>query len=736
MATPKLTTFAAAFKAEHIKKKGTGIYVMSALTGALFPVMTLLIIVYRNVQQAKPFAYSFYLNFITESTIPFAGFFFPLLLILLTSRITQLDHRNGGWRLMEMQPLTKSAIYFSKFSIVLISSAIAISALILSGLGVGWVAIKLTGVPSNALLDIPYPPLIQLAARLFMASLYVAAVQYVIAVLIPGFIWPILLGFGALLGGSLLKSQGINLDWYPYHILSRDYSVVSDLGYWFTYTDGICLCAAVILLYIGFQWYRHKTIKRAFAGQPIQVLSLAAVLAVFGGMLAYLLMPKTAQPYKTTVLAGEIDTSLPLDMVYVINPVLHDTLASIPVEANAFHHVFVADIAADYYVVIFGDYFGEQVYFGKADSLYVKGRLNEQANEIKITGTRLAENQLAPPAQRRSIVDYYLQQNMYLDNPRHFSEVVHQEWEKAVRGRKRFKTADGYTTRDDFNARLDKLLAVQYLNYWSAYQQKRLAAFPAETTGLPPAIQEISNRVSLTDGQLLGNEAYMDYVVHQLTVANQADIGQDIKALEGIKTLPRSDFRNKAFYWQLNKSLSSITDGSERTVLMDEYAGLISDEQLRVRLTQAYFRLQRLNAGAPAPVFRAVDLTGNRVSLTDLSGQYLLIDVWASWCAPCKKLSPLFEKLAIKYKDQPVRFLALSVDRDERKWRIDAGNRSQSVLQWRVLDNETFGRSYMASVIPQFIFIDPAGRLIHTKMPLPSESAFEFLLRNELGLSN
>src|SRR5690606_13444113 len=120
-------------------------------------------------------------------------------------------------------------------------------------------------------LDIPYPALIQLAARLFMASLYVAAVQYVIAVLSPGFIWPILLGFGALLGGSLLKSQGINLDWYPYHILSRDYSVVSDLGYWFTYTDGICLCAAVILLYIGFQWYRHKTIKRAFAGQPIQV---------------------------------------------------------------------------------------------------------------------------------------------------------------------------------------------------------------------------------------------------------------------------------------------------------------------------------------------------------------------------------------------------------------------------------------------------------------------------------
>lgn len=709
---------------------------MSALVGALFPLMTLLIILFRNVQQAKPFAYSFYLNFITESTIPFTDFFFPLLIIVLTSRVTQLDHRNGGWRLMELQPLAKSTIYFSKFSIVLISNAIAIGTLILSGLVMGWVTLRLTGIPVNAVLDIPYLALLQLAARLFVASLYVAVVQYVIAVLIPGFIWSVLVGFGGLLGGALLRSQGLNFDWYPYHILSRDYSVRSDLGYWFTYTDGICLCMAILLLYIGFQWYRHKTLKRAFLSPPSRLLPLAAVWIVFGGVTTYLLVPKVSPPYKATVLAGEIDTSLPLHTLYVINPVLHDTLATIPVNENTFHHVLADDITDDYYVIIFDDYFGKQVYFGGTDSVYIKARLNEQANELTVTGTRLAENQLSPPAQIRSIADHYLQQHTFLDNPAGFSTAIHQEWKKALRGRKRFKTVDGYTTHDDFNARIDKLLAVQYLNYWNTYRQNRLAAFPDENTELTPGMQEISARVSLTDEQLLGNESYMEYVIDHLTAANQADIGQDIKALEGINTLPEGDFRNRAFYWQLDKSLNSITDELERAALIDRYAGQISDGQLSGRLMQTYHRLQRLNAGAAAPVFQAMDLTGNTVSLGDLRGQHLLIDVWATWCAPCKKLSPLFEKLAIKYKDQPVRFLALSVDRDESKWRISAKNKSESVLQWRVLDNGAFGQEYRASVIPQFIFIDPDGRFVHAKMPLPSESAFEILLRNALGVAD
>src|SRR5690606_28852693 len=104
--------------------------------------------------------------------------------------------------------------------------------------------------------------------------------------------------------------------------------------------------------------------------------------------------------------------TFPLHMLYVINPVLNDTLATIPIEANKFHYTFSVDLAEDYYTLIFDGYFGKQAYFGAFDSVFVSGRANENATELTFTGTRFAEHQLGPPAQIHSIADYYLQHNM------------------------------------------------------------------------------------------------------------------------------------------------------------------------------------------------------------------------------------------------------------------------------------------------------------------------------------
>lgn len=56
--------------------------------------------------------------------------------------------------------------------------------------------------------------------------------------------------------------------------------------------------------------------------------------------------------------------------------------------------------------------------------------------------------------------------------------------------------------------------------------------------------------------------------------------------------------------------------------------------------------------GHPSPDFTATDLTGKSYSLADFRGKYLYIDMWATWCAPCKAELPYFRELVKKFEGQ------------------------------------------------------------------------------------
>jgi thiol-disulfide isomerase/thioredoxin len=65
---------------------------------------------------------------------------------------------------------------------------------------------------------------------------------------------------------------------------------------------------------------------------------------------------------------------------------------------------------------------------------------------------------------------------------------------------------------------------------------------------------------------------------------------------------------------------------------------------------------------APGTTF--FDGTGKPVTLADFKGQVVVMNLWATWCAPCKKEMPTLAKLAAAYAVQPLTVLAVSVDRD------------------------------------------------------------------------
>lgn len=66
--------------------------------------------------------------------------------------------------------------------------------------------------------------------------------------------------------------------------------------------------------------------------------------------------------------------------------------------------------------------------------------------------------------------------------------------------------------------------------------------------------------------------------------------------------------------------------------------------------------------GAPLPDLAMVDFDGKPLRPADLRGKVLLLDIWASWCAPCKEELPLLDKMAARLKSRGVEVLAVSID--------------------------------------------------------------------------
>jgi len=81
--------------------------------------------------------------------------------------------------------------------------------------------------------------------------------------------------------------------------------------------------------------------------------------------------------------------------------------------------------------------------------------------------------------------------------------------------------------------------------------------------------------------------------------------------------------------------------------------------------TGALEKLVVAKAPVPEPDIPFTDAGGKSLTLADFKGQVVVMNLWASWCAPCKAEMPTLATLQGAYAVQPVKVVAISVDRDE-----------------------------------------------------------------------
>lgn len=141
---------------------------------------------------------------------------------------------------------------------------------------------------------------------------------------------------------------------------------------------------------------------------------------------------------------------------------------------------------------------------------------------------------------------------------------------------------------------------------------------------------------------------------------------------------------------------------------------------------QAYQSASEMNKfkGKPSPNFDYLNYKGGKTKLTDLKGKYVYIDLWATWCGPCRSEIPFLQKLEEKYDGKNIEFVSISIDKvsDSEKWKKFVSDKNLGGIQLMAdKDWESeFVKSYGVTGIPRFILLDPKGNILEADAPRPS----------------
>lgn len=137
-----------------------------------------------------------------------------------------------------------------------------------------------------------------------------------------------------------------------------------------------------------------------------------------------------------------------------------------------------------------------------------------------------------------------------------------------------------------------------------------------------------------------------------------------------------------------------------------------------------YAMLTKYARGKPSPKFNNYEnYTGGTTSLDDLKGKYVYIDVWATWCGPCKQQIPYLKQIEEQYEKKNIAFVSISTDRQNKydAWRKMIEDKAMGGIQLFAGEDYSFQQAYQINSIPRFLLIDPDGNIVSADAPRPSD---------------
>lgn len=266
-----------------------------------------------------------------------------------------------------------------------------------------------------------------------------------------------------------------------------------------------------------------------------------------------------------------------------------------------------------------------------------------------------------------------------------------------------------------------------------------------ELSGTKAEKENVELRKALEADEKINHEKLMqaDNLVGQMALYNDNDLIRDSlannlmqlvteKAILGYKMDKTClDFISKHNTYQIAPDLlyqiarrnDSIPVGTIRDMYndllgqsKDGLMGQLAHKQIEYRETK-----QNALVGDLAPDFTREAFSGETFKLSDFRNKdYVLLDFWANWCAPCVKEIPKIKELHNRYSEKAFTIISISLDDDRNNW-LKGINKYQLEAWPQVLSSETNDNSlfkddisymYNVETIPHFVLIDKQGKIV------------------------
>ena len=169
---------------------------------------------------------------------------------------------------------------------------------------------------------------------------------------------------------------------------------------------------------------------------------------------------------------------------------------------------------------------------------------------------------------------------------------------------------------------------------------------------------------------------------------------------------PREDFK---YFEKVDSALMANYPNSEPVKSLHSQV-----EEIRKRMNEDEASEARLAIGSTAPEIALPNPQGDTVKLSDLRGNYVLLDFWAAWCKPCRVENPNLVKAYQRHSGQDFEIYQVSLDKQRQKW-LDAIEKDN--LDWYHVSDLQFwdskaARKYNIRSIPANLLLNKQGEII------------------------